>query len=1247
MQQPLLSGGDAPGEPTERVITAFERIDPDKSYPENRIVTSRYTVFSYLPKSMFEQFRRMANIYFLVLGIIALVATQTNYYLTSVQPEGLLGPMMLVVSISVVKDGWEDLKRHRTDARIDAKPARGVGLNGMVHEVKWSDLAVGSMVLLLCDDEVPADVVVVACGGVQGPTSYVETAAIDGETNLKLRLPCLPDKPIRPGQDKARIEGAEFLKPIQVVAENPNPSINVFNGSVTYSDPSSGTTQTTLNEKHLVLRGSVVRATEWAVAIVVYTGGDTKLALNSKAPPSKVSSIDRIVNKTLLIAICFMVIVCLLSMVFQVIWISFNGDHYYLCIEQDQLDDVLADGGSACNSSAPNEFLSVFTFATLYNNFVCISMYVSLEMIYLWQAYYMQNDLKMYDEETDTPTVVHNSSLTADLGQIEYVLSDKTGTLTKNNMCVKRLSIGGVVYGKPIVFPGASKEQLAEQAKEKFLPLTALANLNSAADTTKGLGSRYLRVLAICHTAMLMPDSVTGKLDVTDFDSLMACLQAESPDEVALVEASALHAKVLLIDRDANQMTMRSTGPSGALVDETYEILAINEFESDRKRMSVLVRTRGDPGGSILLCKGADTSMLPECHHHKNTEDCLEHIETFAKTGLRTLVMAERHLNADDTNAWLAKYREASNSIMNRSEMLSECAIEIEKNMDLLGAIGIEDELQDDVANAIGMIRDAGINMWMITGDKPATAMAIGQLSGLLCDFHRNSTETVVGLRGQELSQRINDLYNMVQQITVPHLVAKGGGASPANDAHWMTDTLTRLLRRFLVWMHVLPQVADSAAELSEEQKLRTSKLALVVDGISLEGIWASKELQRKFTETANLIPTVIASRVSPLQKATLVNMVKRAPSAPVTLAIGDGANDVGMIHEARVGVGISGKEGRHASNAADFAIGQFRFIVPLLMLHGRFNYVRSSKLVLYSFFKNLVLVSSLFYYCFYSGISGTIFVDSIVLSGFNFYLGLPIIVLGALDWDISREEAMQYPRLAYSQGRNREELNMYTFFRTCIMAFFQGLVCYAICIRIIAGELKATAAGSGTSPQENYDIDGIGIHDQDGRAGGILAEGFVLFSSIVVAMSYKVIAMGSFNYISAVVWVLSLLGFFFFSYLYNLFDSLDWYGVVSMAMATPAFWLAILLVPIVIMIIDQVAENLFSIVSPTSRDKLRHIVDMKTGRTENPLDNARATESMTSKDSTGEPFPRMTTEDFSPLYAGQESSGTGNSFAI
>jgi len=319
---------------------------------------------------------------------------------------------------------------------------------------------------------------------------------------------------------------------------------------------------------------------------------------------------------------------------------------------------------------------------------------------------------------------------------------------------------------------------------------------------------------------------------------------------------------------------------------------------------------------------------------------------------------------------------------------------------------------------------------------------------------------------------------------------------------------------------------------------IEKDEVALLVDGICLEGIWSSDDLKALFVEAVQLIPTVIACRVSPLQKAALVRMIKHSPGKPLTLAIGDGANDVGMIHESGVGVGISGKEGRHAANSADFAISQFSFLIILMFEHGRFNYVRCSKLVLYSFFKNLLLVSILFYYCLYSGFSGTVPLDTIVFSGYNFYLGLPVLVLGAMDWDVPREDILRYPALAYATGKDGEMLNVKNMARWCLLAFFQGLLLFVIAVRIIGGPTKVRKT---TGDDFVFDIYGTGFNSLDEGWGlGMFSEGFMLFSVAVVAMQLKVASMSVTP--TALFWgmiALSLAGYILFTYLYGLFPTL------------------------------------------------------------------------------------------------------------
>ena len=378
----------------------------------------------------------------------------------------------------------------------------------------------------------------------------------------------------------------------------------------------------------------------------------------------------------------------------------------------------------------------------------------------------------------------------------------------------------------------------------------------------------------------------------------------------------------------------------------------------------------------------------------------------------------------------------------------------------------------------------------------------------------------------------------------------------------------------------------DSEPETDvDHREFDEREVALMVDGISLEGLWASSELKQRFVETVQLIPTVIACRVSPLQKAALVRMIKAAPDNPVTLGIGDGANDVGMIHESRVGVGISGNEGRHAANSADFAIAQFSFLVTLMFDHGRYNYIRCSKLVLYSFFKNLLLVSLLFYFCSYSGWSGTVPLDSIIFAGYNFYLGLPILVVGSTDFDIPREDVLRYPALSYATGRNGEMLNITNMARWCILAFIEGLLLFTLYIRIVGGPTWVY----GEDGIFGFDIFGTGmVNVGNGWSLGMFPEGLTMYTTALVAMSYKVASMSvTPNLIFWFVWFLSFFGFFLFVYMYGLFPFANFYNVLPLCMGHPNFWLSILLIPLMLSMVDYAEDLFFSIVAPSSRDVL------------------------------------------------------------
>lgn len=793
---------------------------------------------------------------------------------------------------------------------------------------------------------------------------------------------------------------------------------------------------------------------------------------------------------------------------------------------------------------------------------------------------------------------------------------------------------------KQASFSLSSSATIADALGQDWANMSSISRFRDLpAGPERNLLVDFLRIMAACNTVMLMPDVLTGELHVSDKASLEKCLQAESADEVALVTAAVEFSEVILTQRDVRSIVVKgldaphagnslhapanfqewasrvSTDPPPPSHgrEETYTVLAVNVFDSDRKRMSVLLKVDGE---YVLLCKGADTSLLPLCAPNQYYEQCAIHIDQFATSGLRTLVFAKRTLTEADATSWMGEFMAASNSLVNRPQMLARCAVDIEQNMDLVGAVGIEDELQDGVASSIKTLQDSGLNVWMITGDKAETALAISRICGLVRPGME--VEKVIGLKGQALRRRLVEISDLLQseyltpeeelEIENKETVAQDKnnieGYGRQSLSRYYRDTVNRLSSL------VRPNKGDDADSLaasglsssnggashlahikhavdSRNGKKSPRSLVLAVDGTSLEAIWSDNTTKAQFYSIAHTIPTVVACRVSPLQKASLVRLVKMGPGKPITLAIGDGANDIGMIHEARIGVGISGKEGKHAANSADFAIGQFRFIVPLLLIHGRYNYIRGSKLVLYSFFKNLVLVSTLFYYCNYSGFSGTIYLDSIVFSGYNFYLGMPIVMMGIWDKDVSVEAVLRHPKLAYQTGRLGELLSMSSFLRWCLSAFFQGMILFAVAIRVIAGSADAS---------QGWDTDyrSVEIKNFHGRDGGIYVDGFFLYTCVVVCMHLKVAYMtNTWTWIHWALWVLSFVGYLFFSWVYSQFGEVfDWYKVVDFTMGTGLFYLGILVVAWLLYMTDTVLRISSEVLFPTSQGRLRAVIE-------------------------------------------------------
>ncbi|KAG9416448.1 hypothetical protein AC1031_000850 [Aphanomyces cochlioides] len=958
-------------------------------YVSNTIITSRYTVFTFLPKVLVYQFSKLANAYFLIISIMQCIKRISN---TDGFPASLPA-LCIIVLIDMIFIAMEDYRRHVSDKATNDTPVHRFDETTRTFEqCKSRSLVVGDIIKIFNREIIPADCVILGCFE-QNPDEpsgicYVETKSLDGETNLKLRqgIECIYTI-IRNDADLGKLRG-------HVECEVPNNSIHRFNGSLTLQNGK----QESISANSVLLRGSTLRNTDYVYGLVVNTGPDTKIMMASQSKDTvKWSNMELRLNKQILYIVTLMVILCVLGASIGTTWnhhhLSRNPREKAWYLFKSKNDNILT-------KPVWNFVTLCLFYFLLLNSFIPVSLYVSMTSVKFIQAYFMNSDLKMYHEESDTPCQVRTMSLNEELGQINYVFSDKTGTLTCNVMEFRKCTVGGVSYGLGDTEVGlaAKRRQNIEheacsikQTRPVVAPYVNFQD-DSIFDSKSPMLPLFWEHLAVCHT--VMPETASdGSLR----------LSASSPDEQALVAAAASFG-----------YSFCARSPGEAFVDTpfakrvSYKVLDVLEFNSTRKRMSVIVEK---PDGSLyLLCKGADTVIYERLSETEDSEvddirqKTLEHMETFASEGLRTLVIAHAKIDRAMYNNWSAEFKKASNNMVEiekrrkgEENMIDSLMELVEKDLEVLGATAIEDKLQCGVPDTIAKLREASIKVWMLTGDKEETAINIGFACQLL---HMN-----MGL-----------------------IVISG---SNHVDIDEIKDTLDKYEKR--------PIMSDEDEETQER--------ALVVDGETLE--LALLHCPELFLNVADQCTAVIACRVSPAQKAELVTLVKDNVEGSITLAIGDGANDVSMIQAAHVGVGISGQEGMQAANSSDYSIAQFRFLKRLLFVHGRWNYVRMSTLILYIFYKNVMMNMTQYAFMAYSGFSGQKYFLEWGLQGYNLiFTALPIVLVGALDQDIPDYLCEEFPKL-YNVGQRNKKFNSRIVMQWILSCIWESAV---ICLFTIYG---------------------------------------------------------------------------------------------------------------------------------------------------------------------------------------------------
>ncbi|KAF2400830.1 phospholipid-transporting ATPase [Trichodelitschia bisporula] len=1020
-------------------------------YVDNHVSTAKYNIATFLPKFLYEQFSKYANIFFLFTAILQQIPniSPTNRYTTIV-------PLFIVLVVSAVKELVEDFRRKTSDQSLNHSKAR-ILRGSSFEDTRWIKVAVGDIVRVESEEPFPADLILLASSEPEG-LCYIETANLDGETNLKIKQAIPETAHLVSHSELSRLGG-------RVRSEQPNSSLYTYEGTLTMQ-AGGGEKELPLSPEQLLLRGATLRNTPWIHGVVVFTGHETKLMRNATATPIKKTAVERMLNNQILMLGAILISLSIISSVGDMIVRSTTAKKMW----------YLQYGAF---NGAKQFFSDILTYWVLYSNLVPISLFVTIEIVKYAQAFLINSDLDIYYDKSDTPANCRTSSLVEELGQVEYIFSDKTGTLTCNQMDFKQCSIGGIQYADEI--PEDRRATVQDGVEIGIHDFKRLEKNRKEHETRDNI-DHFLTLLSTCHT--VIPErAAKGRIKY----------QAASPDEGALVEG-AVSLGYKFVARKPRAVAIEVDGK-----ELEYELLAVCEFNSTRKRMSTIFRC---PDGKIrIYCKGADTVILERLHKDNPFVDLtLRHLEEYAADGLRTLCLAMREVPDQEFQEWLQVYNTASTTVGgNRADELDKAAEIIERDLVFLGATAIEDKLQDGVPDTIHTLQTAGIKIWVLTGDRQETAINIGMSCKLV------SEDMTLLIVNEESKQGTRDnLEKKIQAIE----------GQSADRVEWDT-------------------------------------LALVIDGKSLTYA-LEKDLERLFLDLAVRCKAVICCRVSPLQKALVVKLVKRHLKA-ILLAIGDGANDVSMIQAAHVGVGISGMEGLQAARSADVSIGQFRYLRKLLLVHGAWSYQRVSKVILYSFYKNVTLFMTQFWYSFQNAFSGQVIYESWTLSGYNvLFTVLPPFVLGIFDQFISARLLDRYPQL-YQLSQKGVFFRMHSFFSWVTNGFYHSLLLYVVSQFIFAWDL----------PQS------------DGKVAGHWVWGPALYTAALLTVlgkaalvvniwtKYTVLAIpGSF-----VIWMIFLPLYAWIAPMLNF--STEFQGVNQRLWTSPVFWGMALILPPICLIRD------------------------------------------------------------------------------